>query len=280
MAEDTAAPRISDGGQAWDRLRIASWLAGAVLAASLILAGWGYLGERRLDLDTRHDNALVIASERLLSSLKDVETGQRGFIITGKEQYLEPYHWGSDAVGPDLDTVERLIGSDASFLSGLVEARLKEAAVAIETYRTEGPAAGAALVQTGDGKAAMDRVRVEVAREQKIANDRLLTVADSRTVNDVLRLGSLAGLILSCAGLGYVAVQRRREHRASQSLLDGVLENAPIGLGFLDRSLRVRPMPTQNRSSVSSNTTTSVAAGVPIRCRHTRFGRHASSTVT
>ncbi len=108
-------------------------------------------------------------------------------------------------------------------MSGLVDVRLKEAAAAIETYRTEGPAAAAALVQTGDGKAAMDRVRVEVAREQRIANDRLLTVADSRTLNDVLRVGSLAGLILSCAGLGYVAVQRRREHRSSQALLDGVL---------------------------------------------------------
>ncbi len=241
MGEESTAERTSsDGGQGWDRLRVASWLAGLILAASLILAGWGYLRERRLDLDTRHDNALVIASERLLSSLKDIETGQRGFIITGKEQYLEPYHWGLDAVGPDLDTVVKLIGPDASFLSGLVDVRLKEAAAAIETYRTEGPAAAAALVQTGDGKAAMDRVRVEVAREQRIANDRLLTVADSRTLNDVLRVGSLAGLILSCAGLGYVAVQRRREHRSSQALLDGVLENAPIGLGFLDRSLRVR----------------------------------------
>ncbi len=106
MGEESTAERTSsDGGQGWDRLRVASWLAGLILAASLILAGWGYLRERRLDLDTRHDNALVIASERLLSSLKDIETGQRGFIITGKEQYLEPYHWGLDAVGPDLDTV-------------------------------------------------------------------------------------------------------------------------------------------------------------------------------
>ncbi len=241
MGEETTAARTSsDGRQGWDRFRVASWLAALILAASLILAGWGYLRERRLDLDTRHDNAVMIASERLLSSLKDIETGQRGFIITGKEGYLEPYHSGSDAAGPDLDAVVKLIGPDASFLSGLVDERLKEATAAIETYRTEGPAAGAARIQTGDGKAAMDRVRVEVAREQKVANDRLLTVADSRAVNDALRIGSLAGLILSCAGLGYVAVQRRREHRASQALLDGVLENAPIGLGFLDRSLRVR----------------------------------------
>ncbi len=185
MAEDTTAPRISsDGGQAWDRLRVVSWLAGAVLATSLILAAWGYQRERRIEIATRHDNALVIATERLLSSLKDVETGQRGFIITGKEQYLEPYHWGSDAVGPDLETVATLIGPEASLLSGLVETRLKEAAVSIETYRTEGPAAGAALIQSGSGKTAMDRVRVEVAREQKFANDRLQAASASRPLDD------------------------------------------------------------------------------------------------
>ena len=241
MAEDTTAPRISsDGGQAWDRLHVVSWLAGAVLATSLILAAWGYMRERRIDSASTHDNAVVIATERLLSSLKDVETGQRGFVITGKEQYLEPYHWGSDAVGPDLQTVTKLIGPDASVLSGLVEARLAEAGATIETYRTLGPAAAAALIQSGSGKAAMDSVRVEVARAQELANDRLQAVADWRTGDDVLRAASVVGLILSCAGLGYVAVQRRKEHRASQALLDGVLENAPIGLGFLDRSLRVR----------------------------------------
>ena len=182
----------------------------------------------------------MIATERLLSSLKDVETGQRGFIITGKDQYLEPYHWGSDAVGPDLENIAALSGPEAHLLSSLVEARLKEAGEGIETYRTNGPAAGAASIQSGSGKAAMDHVRVEVAREQKLANDRLQVALASRDWNDAMRVASVVGLILSCAGLGYVAVQRRREHRASQALLDGVLDNAPIGLGFLDRSLRVR----------------------------------------
>ena len=159
-------PDISCGYRQ-DRLRVVSWLAGAVLATSLILGGWGYLRERRIDIAMRHDNALVIATERLLSALKDIETGQRGFIITGKEQYLEPYHWGSDAVGPDLDTVATLIGPEARRLSGLVEALLQEAGATIEIYRTQGPAAAAALIQSGSGKAAMDSVRVEVARASR-----------------------------------------------------------------------------------------------------------------
>ena len=44
-----------------------------------------YGRDRLIDAAVRRDNALVIATERLLSGLKDVETGQRGFILTGQE---------------------------------------------------------------------------------------------------------------------------------------------------------------------------------------------------
>jgi hypothetical protein len=45
-------------------------------------------------------------------------------------------------------------------------------------------------------------------------------------------------------------------------------------------SSRDRSIDSQNRSSVSSYTITSDDACVPTRCRQTRYGRHASSTVT
>ena len=47
----------------------------------------------------------------------------------------------------------------------------------------------------------------------------------------------------------------------------------------LTRSERVNSTPTNNRSSGSSYTIWSLAAPVPITCRQTRYGRHASSTV-
>ena len=97
----------------WNLLRTVSWLAGVGLAISLAAAAWSYLRDGRLERDTRHDNALIITGERLLSSLKDVETGQRGFIITGKDEYLEPYRSGLAAVGPDLATLE-VLDSDAA----------------------------------------------------------------------------------------------------------------------------------------------------------------------
>ncbi len=224
----------------WDRLRWLWWLAAAVLVASLAVITWGYLRDRQLDAATRHDNALVIATERLLSSLKDVETGQRGFIITGKDEYLAPYRSGLAAVTPDLDTVMALGGPEAQPLADLVKDRISEATRGIEAYRTAGAAAGVDHIQSDVGKTLMDRVRVQVAGLQKAADERIASAQRDRATDDLLRGTSVIGLILSFGVLGFVAVGRRREHRVSQALLEGVLENAPIGLGFLDRSLRIR----------------------------------------
>ena len=229
-----------DGDRQRGLLAALSWAAGFILLACVGLAVWAYAGDRGIDAALRRENALVIATERLLSSLKDVETGQRGFVITGRDDYLVPYEAGRDAVSSDLARVEQLLGDRGTTLGDLVRLRLSEAADGLAAYRREGPAAGAAQIQSGRGKDAMDRVRAEVARLQKDADDRIASARDSGIVDDGLRAVSLVGLVLSCLALGYVALRRRQEHRNSQALLDGVLENAPVGLGFLDPSLRVR----------------------------------------
>ncbi len=45
-----------------------------------------------------HTYKVLRTNEKLLSDIKDAETGQRGFIITGKEEYLEPYMASSKSI--------------------------------------------------------------------------------------------------------------------------------------------------------------------------------------
>ena len=78
-------------------LRWAPVLAGCVLALSLLLAGWDYRRDHDAQQTVERERAVIVTSERLLSALKDVETGERGFIITGRDNYLEPYRWGTAA---------------------------------------------------------------------------------------------------------------------------------------------------------------------------------------
>ena len=222
------------------QLQRASWLAGALLLASLFVASWAYLRDHDHQRSVEHDRLLIVTSERLLSALKDVETGERGFIITGRDNYLEPYDWGRASVQQDEARITTLIGSDADHLTGLIVDRLKEAADGIAAYREKGAAAGAASIDTGLGKGLMDRVRVEIAHLQHQGDDRIADIGQQQRRDDQLRVGSVIGLVASCLMLGIATLLRRREQQASRRLFEGVMENAPIGLGILDPSLRIR----------------------------------------
>ncbi|MCW6512449.1 response regulator [Lichenifustis flavocetrariae] len=221
-------------------LRWAPWLTVAVLLASSALAVWAYLRDHGHQQAIEHDRSLIVTTERLLSALKDVETSERGFIITGRDGYLGPYVSGLAAVPPDEARATALIGPEADTLSRLVADRLKEAAEGIATYRQEGAAAGAARIDSGRGKDLMDQARTEVARLQRDADERIAATAVEQRRDDLLRAGSVIGFIASCVVLGLVAVLRRRQQQASQRLFEGVMENAPMGLGILDPSLRIR----------------------------------------
>ena len=63
-----------------------------VIAGSTIVTFWA--GQRVIGTQSRavFHRHVIAQSEDLLSTLKDAETGQRGFIITGDEKYLEQYN--------------------------------------------------------------------------------------------------------------------------------------------------------------------------------------------
>ncbi len=46
----------------------------------------------------RHTNDVLKGLDELLSGMKDAETGQRGYVITGEARYLEPYQGAREEV--------------------------------------------------------------------------------------------------------------------------------------------------------------------------------------
>src|SRR5271154_2951670 len=96
-----------------------SWTFGRRLAAGFGLAGLVLLVIIFLSFRTTSglvdNNALVEHSHDvetkltdLLSELKDAETGQRGFIITGEDSYLDPSRAALTEIPDTLQTVRRL----------------------------------------------------------------------------------------------------------------------------------------------------------------------------
>src|SRR5882757_3030949 len=55
-----------------------------------------------------HTHQVLEGVERLLSGLKDAETGQRGYILTGDEKYLEPYRAARDVIHQSTKTLREL----------------------------------------------------------------------------------------------------------------------------------------------------------------------------
>ncbi len=75
----------------------------AIINAVFTFALEGY-GEEKLQW-VNHTHEVLLTTEKLISSLKDAETGQRGFIITRNASYLEPYNSG---VGGSKVIIEEL----------------------------------------------------------------------------------------------------------------------------------------------------------------------------
>jgi CHASE3 domain sensor protein len=48
----------------------------------------------------------------LLSAMEDAETGERGFVITGRESYLEPFQWGQAKTYQELALLPASIHGD------------------------------------------------------------------------------------------------------------------------------------------------------------------------
>jgi PAS domain S-box-containing protein len=155
--------------------------------------------------------------EVLVSTLKDAETGERGFLLTGDDAYLEPYEHALAALRGDMAAVAALAGSDpargrmAATIETLTRDRLEHLRRAIELRRTAGLDAALDAVRTGEGKRLMDAIRAESAALQEDVRRELAAERERNArmtlVTDVATLASGA---LAVFVLALVAAARRR----------------------------------------------------------------------
>ncbi len=185
-------------------------------------AVWQLRSFRRATSSVRHSLMSANAIEALTRTLVDAETGQRGYLLTGKEAYLEPLAEARDRLSGQVEGLDRLIGDDASQrrrfaeLVPLVRARLDELTATVELHHTQGPAASLALVQTDAGKRAMDDLRAvltTMADEEAALLDERLASADRRSARLLafqVSAGALAFALVAGCLVALNAQDRRR----------------------------------------------------------------------
>ncbi len=128
-------------------------------------------------------NALEVIQqlEAVMSSVKDAETGQRGFLLTGEEQYAEPWTAARTALPVQIAALRQIATNptqqeNLARLEALAQEKMDELGETIALQRA-GDAAGArALVRTDRGRALMNRIRSLVSEIE--TNER--TMLDAR----------------------------------------------------------------------------------------------------
>ena len=115
--------------------------------------------------DMERTTQAIRAINEVLAAVKDAETGQRGFLITGDVNYLQPYQTAIASLDRRLSTLKTLMGGDVQDqertqqLSELVHQKLQELDHTIELYKSGRNEAAIASVRMDTGKSIMDNIR-------------------------------------------------------------------------------------------------------------------------
>jgi signal transduction histidine kinase/DNA-binding response OmpR family regulator len=228
----------------------------------LILGAIGFLatyssktleGNRRLVV---HTHQVIDSTRAILSDLQDAETGQRGFLLTGRQDYLEPYDAARLDLPKRLAAVADLVTDNpdqtrrVARLKELSQQRIEVIESSLAAYRSQGLDAARSIVLSDTGKRLMDDIRVVVAdiiaTENTLLTDRVerASVDEGRVLLIAVGAGAIAFVIVIVAMFLLRRVYRQQQeaqaeaaHRAG--IVQATLDNARDGIAVFDSGGRL-----------------------------------------
>jgi PAS domain S-box-containing protein len=204
-------------------------LLGFAIAVTLIaLAAWGsyraVVDLREATLHVRHTLRVRQQAEIVLSLLKDAETAQRGYVVTGREEYLQPHQSTVALLPRHLEQLRMLVADDprqrgdVATIEALIRDKLREVDDAIAARRQGGFAAAARVIDSGYGMRIMDRLREAVRRvleaEEGMFSERAVLEERRARVAMFVTIGGLAlAVLLLVAAIALLTVATRQRER-------------------------------------------------------------------
>jgi len=193
------------------------------LTAAVLPLSLGWVNDARQERD---------AVDRRLGSLKDVlellvdaETGERGYVITGSDAFLQPYHAALSALPGQLATLHQHYATEPeqerrlqTELTAAAQRRLEGLSEIVRLRQQSGFAPAQELVVSGHGKAEMDHVRQMAGQLGAIERGELagLNAALEKKIWWSIAT-SLGSTLLTLLLLGYLARTMVRAVRDGQA---------------------------------------------------------------
>lgn len=203
------------------------------LAFIVILTGasvWITQKEQDADSAVAHTMQNEDRLSAVLSLMQDAEIGQRGYLLTTNQVYLDPYTKAVDAIGGQLDQLEKGVAdnpqqnSNIAVLRSLIVQKLSELRQTVQRRR-EGDEAGAdAVLRSGQGVALMDGIRNILAR-MRAEEERLMATRAYQARRSAFSMeATIIGLALIAAVLALIALRSTmRRARSAEALRDELM---------------------------------------------------------
>ena len=235
------------------------WLALTVAAILMLIAAWtigrsvATAAGSALTIE-RHYQAISALNE-LLSLAQDIETGQRGYVITGRPQFLEPYDRAIEKLPgaiSSLRTATKDQPSSAARIANidrLLNAKLNSSRISVELRRQGLASQATATVQMGRGKDRMDALRTAVAQFH-LEQARLLAQSRQdagRAERNALIQAIVAGILTLVAGgltvfgmlhMRYQLAVKSMEAADADRRFQATFDQAAVGMAHLDANGR------------------------------------------
>jgi diguanylate cyclase (GGDEF)-like protein len=241
---------------------------------------------------TQRDRQLV---EEQLTSLRgvlelvvDAETGQRGYIITADERFLQPYYTSLANLPARLSSLEDLYSADSAreqqAILGLraeVGEKMANLAETIKLRRASGYDAVMTVVSEGKGKELADRIRESISN---LVKGEVTEVAelDQRLVRNAISAVALSssGTLLTLLLLGWLFLRIREAIRQTEKFaLEAVQESSRVEAGMALLRKRNKEISLLGEMSQLLQTEMTLAEGLRITaeyCDHLLSGTAGS----
>ena len=167
-----------------------------------------------------HTYLVLEKLDHVLAILQDAETGQRGYIITDRQQYLEPFDRAQGQIKTDLDEVRKLTSDNPAQqknldgVESLSQEKLQELRETIELENSHHHDQAVEIIKTDRGKKSMDALRAAIGDMESMEN-RLLGERDAKARQAASRTMWTLGIwmplsLLVLAVTAVVTVRRMR----------------------------------------------------------------------
>ena len=190
----------------------------AAIVTVLLIAFFGYHSqdnETESVALTTHTLQVIQRVDGLLSSVKDAESGQRGFLLTGRESYLEPYNTARASIPGELQELRRLTANNPrqqellSQADHVIQDKLQELQQTIDVQRQGSGTRALDLVLTDRGKLTMERIRDIVSQfldeERTRLTSHIQTSRQASQLNLAITVGGAALLFVLIMTAGFLA---------------------------------------------------------------------------